>query len=80
MAKKQKYTKVIEKEIAAVKANEATREQIVAAMPTVVVLPEGGSLRQKVKKGQVSAAKALNWIQAQEHVNQNVVDWLRNRL
>ena len=40
---------------------------------------EAGSLREKVKKGELAPKDVLEWLRKQEHVNPKFEAWLRRR-
>ena len=40
---------------------------------------KAGSLRQKVKKGEVKAKEVLNWLDTQKHINKKFKEWLKRK-
>jgi len=40
---------------------------------------EAGSLRQKVKSGELKAKEVLEWLNSQDDVNPKFKEWLRRR-
>ena len=47
---------------------------------TSALVIKAGSLRQRIRKGEISPGDAMEWIEMQKYRSPDMINWLRNRM